>query len=66
MNKYIYSVCDSDSWPVLNSVLANSITDAEDKVMMKYDVDNKDYLEFQESMNNRGIVISDLYDIEEL
>lgn len=72
MNKYIYSVCANDNWPTIESVMASSISDAEEKLISEYcemfDINdnNLDYLEFQEFMNDRGVVFSDLYDIEEL
>ena len=71
MNKYVYSVCNQESWPSIQTVMAPSISDAEDKIINEYcellDInDNMDYLEFQEMMNDHEIVISDLYDIEEL
>lgn len=72
MNKYIYSICPNDDWPTIESVMASSISDAEEKLISEYcemfDIDdnNLDYLEFQELMNDRGVVFSDLYDIEEL
>lgn len=72
MNKYIYSFCTQEQWPEIRTVSANSINDAEDKIINKYcekyeiDNNNVDYLEFQEKLNDLGIVISDLYDIEEL
>lgn len=72
MNKYIYSICPQESWPTIESVMASSISDAEEKLMSEYcemfDIDDNDldYSDFQELMNDRGVVFSDLYDIEEL
>ena len=72
MSKYIYSVCNVDSWPILQSITATGMSEAELKVIDKYcnlveiKNDDLDYLEFQEKLNDLGIVISDLYDIEEL
>jgi hypothetical protein len=71
MNKYVYSICLQDEWPCLETVSASGIEEAEDKIIFKYcdkfEIDNNlDYLQFQEELNNLGIVISDLYDIEEL
>lgn len=72
MNKYVYSICTQDAWPSIETVMASGISDAEDRVISEYcemlDIDNNnmDYLQFQEMMNDHDIVISDLYDIEEL
>ena len=73
MNKYVYSICSGDEWPGIESVMGTSITDAEEKVIATYcDVmdiedDGFDYREFQEYLNSEyNVVLSDLYDIEEL
>ncbi len=72
MNKYVYSICPNDEWPSIKTCIAPNISDAEDKIISKYcekyelDDNNYDYLEFQEKLNSAGVVISDLYDIEEL
>lgn len=72
MNKYVYSICTQDQWPSIETVMASDISDAEDRIISEYcemlDIDNNnmDYLQFQEMMNDHDIVISDLYDIEEL
>lgn len=70
MNKYIYSVCDSDGWPSLESIYGVSLQDAEDKIIMeycdKYELETvDDYPQLQENLNSEyGVVISDLYDYE--
>lgn len=72
MSKFVYSVCPDDDWPHLETVVASGILEAEEKVINKYynmfEIDNNsdDFHEFVEEMNVHGVVISDLYDIEEL
>lgn len=71
MNKYIYSECSADYWPEIKSVIANSLEDAEERVMEKY-IEKYDLLSdystfetFREALNDKKeIALSDLYDIE--
>ena len=75
MNKYIYSICYSDSWPNIESISGKSYSDAVEKLVEKFTdkfeddniakIDNmedlQDYLNY-----NHEIVISDLTDYEAL
>ncbi len=73
MNKYIYSICPSDEWPQIKTIMATGIEEAEEKVISKYSEyydlndNNWDFIQFRDELNEqRMVVISDLYDIEEL
>ena len=71
MNKYIYSECSADYWPEIKSIIANSLEDAEERVMEKYTEkydllsDYPTFETFREALNDdKEIALSDLYDIE--
>lgn len=72
MNKYIYSECSVEYWPEIKTIVANSLEDAEERLMSKYiekydlpDYDN--FKTFREGLNDiKEIALSDLYDIETL
>lgn len=75
MNKYIYSECYNDEWPIIKSIMANSYNDAVEKLINKFaekfDDDNifsiDTHDDLQEYLNGKyNYVISDLEDIEEL
>lgn len=75
MNKYIYSECSDDEWPVIKSIMANSYNAAVEKLINKFsekfDDDNilsiDTHDDLQEYLNGKyNYVISDLEDIEEL
>lgn len=76
MNKYVYSICDPDDFPYLETVVAKSYNDAVDKLIRKMcdefeddnDITEIETLEdLQVYLNDKyTIVISDLYDVEDL
>ena len=75
MNKYIYSECSDDEWPIIKSIMANSYNAAVEKLINKFaekfDDDNilsiDTHDDLQEYLNGKyNYVISDLEDIEEL
>ena len=76
MNKYVYSVCTSDDFPYLDTISGQSYNDAVNKLIQKYIdkyddddkiVDIEDFDDLQVHLNEyHDLVISDLYDIEDL
>lgn len=70
MNTYIYSICTPDNYPEIKKVYADSILNAEEKLIDKYsnryDLECDDFLELQEKLDHdRDIMISDVYNVEE-
>lgn len=76
MNNYVYSICDPDDFPYLDTVVANSYNDAVDKLVRKMSDEFEDDNEITEIetledlqvyLNDKyTVVISDLYDIDDL
>ena len=75
MNKYVYSICGSDTFPEINSLQAISYNDAIEhlinKLAIEFDDDKiasfDEIFDLQCYMNdNYNYVISDLWDIDVL
>ena len=76
MNKYIWTECPEDYWPVFKTIVATSYTNAVEKIIIKYgeELDDDtildsidDWKHLREYLNDKySLVISDLEDIEEL
>ena len=76
MNKYLWSECSIEDWPVIKTCIAKSYPDAVEKIVNKYgerfDDDsifnmNDDWETFREYMNeNYNLALSDLEDFDEL
>ena len=75
MNKYIYSICEQDDFPYIDSIVAKSYSHAIEKLIKKF-VDRFDdddeitdistFEVLQEYLNaTYAIVISDLYDVDD-
>lgn len=72
MTKFLFPVCDDDGVNIIESVTANSIEDAKDRVIREYfdmydDLESDNWEDFLVEMDaNYGVIIGDLYDIETL
>lgn len=73
MTKFIYPVCNYDNGNTyIETVLASSIEDAEDRIIKRYfamydDLESDNWDDFLAEMDSEhGILIGDLYDIEAL
>lgn len=72
MTKFLFPVCDSDGVNIIESVTANSIEDAKDRVIREYfdmydDLESDNWEDFLVEMDDSyGVIIGDLYDIETL
>ena len=72
MTKFLFPVCDGDGVNIIESVTANSIEDAKDRVIREYfdiydDLESDNWEDFLVEMDtNYGVIIGDLYDIETL
>lgn len=72
MTKFLFPVCDDDGVNVIESVTANSIEDAKDKIIQRYfdmydDLESDNWEDFLVEMDaHYGVIIGDLYDIETL
>lgn len=72
MTKFLFPVCDDDRVNIIESVTANSIEDAKDRVIREYfdmydDLESDNWEDFLVEMDaNYGVIIGDLYDIETL
>lgn len=70
MTKFLFPVCDGVN--IIESVTANSIEDAKDRVIREYfdiydDLESDNWDDFLVEMDtNYGVIIGDLYDIETL
>lgn len=75
MNKYIYSICEPDDFPYIDTVVAKSYSYAVDKLIKRF-VDRFDdddqiteigtFEDLQVYLNSKyTIVISDLYDVDD-
>jgi len=75
MNKYIYSICEPDDFPYMDTVVAKSYSHAVDKLIKRF-VDRFDdddqiteigtFEDLQVYLNSKyTIVISDLYDVDD-
>lgn len=75
MITFIYSYCPPDEFPEILTITGQSYNDAVNKLIQKfvdkYDTDDEivnieDFIALQEYLNETyGVVISDLYDIED-
>lgn len=70
MNTYIYGISTPDGYLEIKKVYANSILNAEEKLIDKYsnryDLECDDFLDLQEKLDHdRDIMISDVYNVEE-
>lgn len=73
MDEYIWAVSTDDTWPVINTLFATSLRDAEDRIMNHYfnilDIndDFENYDEFREYLNDKHhIALSDVEEVSEL
>lgn len=76
MNKYLWSECTTDNWPVIKTIMAKSYNDAVEKLIIQYgneleddDILNTvdDWEQLRESLNDGySIALSDLEIYEEL
>ena len=76
MINFVYSICQDDEFPYLETLTAQSYQAGVDKLIQKfidkYDDDDKitdidDFYDLQVYLNDKyNVVISDLYDIEDL
>lgn len=76
MNKYLWSECTTDNWPVIKTTMAKSYNDAVEKLIIQYgneleddDILNTvdDWEQLRESLNDGySIALSDLEIYEEL
>jgi len=72
MTKFLFPVCDDDGVNIIESVTANSIEDAKDRVIREYfdiydDLESDNWEDFLVEMDaHYGVIIGDLYDIETL
>jgi hypothetical protein len=72
MTKFLFPVCDDDGVNIIESVTANSIEDAKDKIIREYfdiydNLESDNWNDFLTEMDvDYGVIIGDLYDIETL
>lgn len=69
MNRYIIPICIIDESKVYNEkIMARSFTECQDKLMDKFSEysDESSYYNFVNDLENSGILIGKIIDIEEL
>lgn len=73
MNKYVWAECPIDEWPTIKTIMANSLKDAENRIIEKYvsefeiDEDFDSYTVFRNYLNNDySVALSDVEIYEEL